>query len=411
MRRVVISGMGGVSPLGHNWTDIKKNLTQNNTGIVHMPEWAKIEGMKTSLAAPLAPLDLTGRWTRKQIRSMGTVSLYALYATEQALIDAKLIDNHDVLSSGKMGIAYGSSFGSTAPLGDFCNLLFENKLKNITATSYIKLMSHTTAVNVSLFFGLQGRIIPTSVACASGSLAIGYAYENIKSGAQDIMIAGGAEELCPSMAAVFDTLYATSTKNTTPELTPRPFDKDRDGLVIGEGATTLIVEEYEHAIKRGAPIYAEIVGFGTNTDGKHITQPTAETIKKALNLALTSAGLQASDIAVINGHGTSTEFGDIVESQATHAIFGSETPYHTLKGHFAHTLGACGSLEAWLGIEMMREGWLCPIANLAEVDERCAPLNYIKTTPITKNIPYFMSNNFAFGGINTSLIFKHIHAF
>lgn len=405
MRRVVVTGMSGVSALGHNWTDIKKKLAQNKTGIVNMPEWEKIEGMKTSLAAPLAPLDLKGRWKRKQIRSMGTVSLYALYATEQAIQDSGLTDS-PILTSGKMGIAYGSSFGSTAPLGDFCNLLFENKLKNITATSYIKLMGHTTAVNVSLFFGLQGRIIPTSVACASGSLAIGYAFENIKSGAQDVMIAGGAEELCPSMAAVFDTLYATSTKNTTPELTPRPFDKDRDGLVIGEGATTLILEEYEHAINRGAPIYAEVVGFGTNIDGKHITQPTAETIEKALNLALTSANLNASDIAVVNGHGTSTEFGDVVESQATHSIFGSKTPYHTLKGHFAHTLGACGALEAWLGIEMMRDGWLCPIANLSEIDDRCAPLNYIKGQPITKDIPYFMSNNFAFGGINTSLIFK-----
>ncbi len=210
------------------------------------------------------------------------------------------------------------------------------------------------------------------------------------------------------MAAVFDTLYATSTKNTTPELTPRPFDKNRDGLVIGEGATTLILEEYEHAIKRGAPVYAEIVGFGTNIDGKHITQPTAGTMEKALNLALTSAHLKASDIAVVNGHGTSTEFGDVVESQATHSIFGSETPYHTLKGHFAHTLGACGALEAWLGIEMMRDGWLCPIANLSEVDDRCAPLNYIKDKSIAKDIPYFMSNNFAFGGINTSLIFKRI---
>ena len=194
MRRVVITGMSGVSALGHNWTDIKENLSKNKTGIVNMPEWEKIEGMKTSLAAPLAALDLKGRWKRKQIRSMGTVSLYALYATEHAIQDAGLTNN-PILTSGKMGIAYGSSFGSTAPLGDFCNLLFENKLKNITATSYIKLMSHTTAVNVSLFFGLQGRIIPTSVACASGSLAIGYAFENIRSGAQDVMSAGGAEEL------------------------------------------------------------------------------------------------------------------------------------------------------------------------------------------------------------------------
>ncbi|CAO5681725.1 MAG: 3-oxoacyl-[acyl-carrier-protein] synthase 1 [Holosporales bacterium] len=327
-RRVVVTGMSGVSALGHTWHDIKQKMMDGKTGIVYMDEWAKIEGMQTNLAAPIAPLDCNDRYPRKKTRCMGTVSLYALYATEQALEDAGLI-NHSILSSGRVGIAYGSSFGSTAPIGDFAHLIFQKKLKNITATSYIRMMSHTAAVNVSLYFGLQGRLIPTSVACASGSLAIGYAMEAIQSGAQDIMIVGGAEELCPSMAAVFDTLYATSTKNDTPHLSPRPFDAQRDGLIIGEGAATLILEEYEHAKRRGAKIYAEIVGFATNTDGQHVTQPSKETIVKVMKSALENALLTPFDIDVVNGHGTSTLFGDIVESKATYDVFSDHVPFHT----------------------------------------------------------------------------------
>ncbi|CAO5675883.1 MAG: 3-oxoacyl-[acyl-carrier-protein] synthase 1 [Holosporales bacterium] len=404
-RRVVITGMSGVSALGHTWKDIKEKMMNGKTGIVFMEDWTKIEGMQTNLAAPIIPLDIQDRYPRKKTRCMGSVSFYALYATEQALNDAGLL-NDPILSSGRVGIAYGSSFGSTAPIGDFANLIFQKKLKNITATSYIRMMSHTAAVNVSLYFGLQGRLIPTSVACASGSLAIGYALEAIQSGAQDIMIAGGAEELCPSMAAVFDTLYATSTKNDTPHQSPRPFDDQRDGLVIGEGAATLILEEYEHAKKRGAKIYAEIIGFATNTDGQHVTQPSQETIVKVMEMALNSANLNPEDIDVINGHGTSTLFGDVIESHATYAVFSNRVPFHTQKAYFGHTLGACGALEAWLGIEMMQDKWLAPIVNLENVDPKCAPLNYITKEPLQKNIQYFMSNNFAFGGINTSLIFK-----
>lgn len=407
MRRVVVTGMGGVTSLGHCWSDIRDNILDGKTGIRHLPEWETIQGMNTKLGAPLQDISFDGRWPRKKTRTMGLVSLYSVYATEKALEAAGLVDD-PLLQSGRTGVAYGSSFGSTAPLAEFCELLYNRNLKNLTATSYIRLMSHTTPVNIGLFFGIKGRIIPTSSACTSGSLAIGYAAETIRYGLQDVMIAGGAEELCPSMAAVFDALYATSTRNTTPELTPCPYDVNRDGLVIGEGAATLILEDYDHAMARKAPIYAEIIGFGTNTDGNHVTQPTAETMEVAIRLALQDARLAPADIGFISGHGTATEHGDIAETLATYAVFQDKTPLHSLKSYFGHTLGACGSIEAWLGIEMMRNGWFVPTANLKNIDDRCAPLDYVMHEKRCLNIDTLMSNNFAFGGINTSLIFKRV---
>lgn len=414
MRRVVVTGMGGVTALGHDWETIKQNMMNGITGIEKMPAWSDIEGINTLLAAPLKSTPNLDHWSRKQMRTMGIIAQYAVYATELALKDAHLLGD-PVLQSGRAGVAYGSSFGSPGPMAEFCELVFKRSLKKLTSTSYIRMMGHTTAVNIGLFFGLKGRMIPSSTACTSGSLAIGYSAEAIRYGKQDIMIAGGAEELCPSMASVFDVLYATSTRNDEPKLTPRPYDKDRDGLVIGEGATTLILEEYEHAKARGATIYAEIVGFGTNTDGNHVTQPSAPTMEQAMLLALEDAQLSPEQIGFISGHGTATEFGDITESIATHAAFKDNTPLHSLKSYYGHTLGACGSMESWLAIEMMRCGWFAPTANLKTVDERCAPLDFLMDTGDRGErsgrcleIDYVMNNNFAFGGINTSLIFKRI---
>jgi 3-oxoacyl-[acyl-carrier-protein] synthase II len=234
-----------------------------------------------------------------------------------------------------------------------------------------------------------------SSACTSGSQAIGYALEAIRGGKADIMIAGGGDELHITQAAVFDTLYATSVKNDSPTLTPRPYDRERDGLVIGEGAASLILEEYDRARARGAKIYAELVGYGTK----------AETMEQAIRLALQDADLPPEAIHYVNGHGTATEWGDIAETKATGAVFGSRILMHSLKSYFGHSLGACGAIEAWLGIEMLRDGWLPPTANLRQVDERCGELDYIMGQPRQVDLEYFMSNNFAFGGINTSLIF------
>jgi len=406
-RRVVVTGMAGISPLGNDWTTVRARLAAYRNAVVTMSDWADYEGLNTQLGAPAAAFELSDKYNRKSTRSMGRVSLMATRASELALLDAGLLDS-PLLNSGQLGISYGSSAGTPSAIGDFGRMMEERSTRGINATTYIKMMSHTAPVNIGVFFGITGRIITTSSACTSGSQGIGYAYETISSGRQIAMIAGGAEELCATEAAVFDTLFATSVKNATPAVTPRPFDADRDGLVIGEGAGSLILEDMEHAQLRGATIYAEIVGFGTNCDGCHVTQPNTATMKVAMQLALADAGLEPSDIGYINAHGTGTRQGDIAESQATAQVFGNRTPVSSLKSYMGHTLGACGALEAWISIQMMREGWFAPTINLERVDEQCADLDYIRGEARTLKCDYVMSNNFAFGGINTSLIFKKI---
>ena len=405
MHRVVVTGMSAITALGDNWHDFSDNLRKGESAIQTHHEWDGYDELNTRLAAPVLDFKKPSHYTRKQCRSMGRVSLMATTASERALAEAGLLES-ELVTNGKMGIAYGSSTGSTAPFIDFANLLSSKSMVGITSTSYIKMMAHTTAVNIGIFFGIKGRIHTTSSACTSGSQALGYAYEAIKYGKQKAMIAGGAEELCVSIAAVFDTLFATSTKNDTPKLTPQPFDKNRDGLVIGEGACSFVLESYESAKERGATILAELVGFGTNSDGQHVTQPSAQTMQVAMKLALEDAKLDSNKIGYVNAHGTATEKGDIAESQATEQALGKSTAISSLKSYLGHTLGACGSIEAWASINMMKDNWFAPTINLTEVDPQCGDLNYVTGDGLTLTTDYVMTNNFAFGGINTSLIFK-----
>lgn len=403
--RVVITGVGAYSPVGNDWGEIEQNLRSRKSGVRHIDAWDEYDGLNTKLGAPVAHFEKPASFNRKRTRSMGRVALLATAASEGALRDAGLLGD-PILQSGRVGVAYGSSTGSTDATSDFANMLLSKSLDGITATTYIRMMGHTTPVNIGVFFGLQGRVITTSSACTSGSQGIGYAYEAIRSGSQDMMLAGGAEELCPTEAAVFDTLYATSTANDRPETSPRPFDRDRDGLVIGEGACTLVLERRDLALARSAKIYAEIVGFDTNSDGAHVTQPSPETMQRVMEMSLADAGLDAEAIGYVSAHGTATDRGDIAESHATHHVLGDKTPISSLKSYMGHTLGACGALESWLAVEMMNNGWFAPTINLDNVDPECAALDYVRGEGRELDVEYVMNNNFAFGGINTSLIFR-----
>jgi len=404
MRKVVVTGGSCISALGSDWQEILGNLKSLKNCTRRMESYEKYTLMNTKLAAPV---DFKfPEYPRAKSRSMGRVAMFAVASSELAMKMAGINANEELLRSGRVGVAYGSSTGNVDALLDFFSMLNNSKTDGITATTYIRSMPQTCAVNIGVFFGLTGRIITTNTACTSGSLSIGYAYEAIKHGYQDIMIAGGAEELNPTESATFDTLFATSTKNDTPHLVPRAFDASRDGLVVGEGAGTLILEEKEHAISRGATIYAELIGFGTNTDGFHITQPNQNTQAIAMKLALQDAGISPEQIDYINMHGTATTQGDIAESWATHNIFKRAVPASTLKNYIGHTLGACGAIEAWISILMMKQGWFCPNINLENIDPALAPLDYITGTGRELAANCIMTNNFAFGGINSSLVFK-----
>jgi len=406
-KRVVITGMGGVTSLGDDWATISDNFRHNRSGIRYMPGWDLYPDMNTRLGGPLSDFTVPAHWSRKQLRSMSPVSQYAVYAAERALADAGLLGNPDI-ADGRMGVACGSSTGSPQEVKVFGNMLLNQVAHGLNANSYVRMMPHTTAANISIFFGLKGRVIPTSSACTSGSQGIGYAYEAIKFGRIPMMLAGGSEELCATEAMVFDALYATSQKNDTPEQTPRPYDSGRDGLVIGEGAGIFVLEELEHALARGAHIYAEVAGFGCSADGSHITKPEKDTMRLAMELALQDAGQKPSAIGYVNGHGTATDAGDIAETQATSELFGPQMPISSQKSFLGHTLGACGALESWFSIEMMNSDTYYHTLNLDKVDSRCGQLDYLRE-PRQMQHDFVMNNNFAFGGINTSLIFKRWH--
>jgi len=407
-RRVVVTGIGIASPLGNDLPTAVAALREGRHGIVPMPEWAEVQGLSTRLAGVAKDVPFDG-YPRKKTRSMGRVALLATYATERALAEAGI--GPDLRSLPDIGLAYGSTHGSSSAQEEFCRALFtRNGMRGIPSTSYLKIMSNTCVVNLANFFGIQGRVISTCSACTSSSNAIGYGFEAIRAGQLDVMVCGGAEEMHFTHAVVFDILYATSRHfNDRPGEASRPFDEARDGLVVAEGAATLVLEEEQRAKKRGAHIHGEVIGFGTSCDGQHVTQPSADGMAKAMRNALADAQVAPDQVDYINAHATATDIGDIAESQATLQVFGERVPISSTKGHTGHTLGACGGLESAFCMAMMNGGFLVPTKNLEKPDPRCAPLRYLRNETIdVKNMNIVMNNNFAFGGINTSLLFRRV---
>ncbi len=404
MRRVVITGIGLVTPIGCSLDEVSRGLREDASGVRTQHDWDRIGQLATRLGGEVTAR-LAGK-DRKKIRTMGRVARLALTATEQAIADAGL--DEATITDPRTGLAYGSTHGSSSAYVDFARPLFaSDSFEGLSSTSYLKFMSHTCAANLAQYYGVSGRVVTTCAACVSGSQAIGAGLEAIRAGKADVMICGGAEELHWTHAGVFDIMYATSTRyNDRPSLSPRPFDAERDGLVVAEGAGTVVLEDYERARKRGAHIHAELIGYGANCDGTHVTNPSADGMAAAIRLGLEDAGVSADAIDYVNAHATATEVGDIAESRAMHQVFGERTPVSSSKGFMGHTLGACGAIEVGLCVAMMRDGFLAPTKNLENVDERCAPLDHVMGSARDARPAIVMSNNFAFGGINTSLVLK-----
>ncbi len=401
MKRVVVTGYGVISPIGNTKEDIISHLKNGKSGIKYISEWENIKGFETRLAG-IVDLSDFSYIPRKYRRTMGRVALLSAFSVQSALDMANIDDK--MLSSYRTGLAFGSTMGSLCHLYDYYDSIINGSMEDQKSTSFLKVMSHTCAANIAQMFKIRGRVIASCTACVASSQSIGYGYETIKYGLADVMICGGAEEMHFTSPGVFEKLYATSIKhNATPDEASRPFDADRDGLVTSEGSATVILEDYEHAVKRGAHIYAEVLGFSTNCDGNHLTSPTAESMADVMKSSLESANLTSEEIDYINAHATATEKGDIAESIAVENIFGNKIPISSTKGYTGHMLGGCGAMEFIISIFAIQENFLPINKNLYNIDSRCAKLNYI-TEDIEQEITKVMTNNFAFGGINTSII-------
>ncbi len=404
MRRVVITGIGLNSPLGNSYEELYKSLKEEKCGIEYVKEWEDIKGLGTKVAGRVKDVDLKAI-PRKYRRSMGRVAQLAAVSTAEAIADANL--SQELMSSKRCGLAFGSTMGGNETMFEYMPEVKENmSFRGQNSMAFLKMMSHTVAANLAQMFEIRGRNLPTCSACTSSSQGIGAGYESVKYGMSDVMICGGAEEHHYLSAGVFDVMSAASTKHADePHLSSKPFDESRDGLVVSEGSGAIVLEELEHALARGAKIYGEVVGYGTSCDGAHITTPSKEGMQQVMETSLEDANLQASDIEYINAHATATARGDIAESHATHALFGSITPVSSTKGHMGHLLGGCGVVESVICLLALNKSLLPKTMNFETLDKECALINVLSEN-VEQDVEIVMSNNFAFGGINTSLIFK-----
>jgi 3-oxoacyl-[acyl-carrier-protein] synthase II len=339
---------------------------------------------------------------------MGPVAYYACQVAKDVLDAAGY--PQEFLASGRLGVAFGSTHGSPTVQREIYKTFFgdlESKFSSIGAVDYLRSMVHTTAVNITRMFGITGRVIASSTACTTSSQSIGYGYEMVKFGMQDAMLCGGADEYDTTTVAVFDNLLACSVAyNDTPSRTPRPFDAKRDGLVVGEGGGAVLLEEYEAAKRRGAPILGEVLGFACNNNGGDMILPNLDGITATLRFALQDAALVPADVDFISAHATATKMGDVIEAQAIGAVYGDKPLVAGLKSYMGHTMGTCGVIETILTLYMMEQGFLAPTLNLEEVDERCRMIHHLQQLT-EKKVRIAAIQNFAFGGVNTCLLIKN----
>jgi 3-oxoacyl-[acyl-carrier-protein] synthase II len=401
MGRVVITGMGINSPIGNSIEEVQASLLEGRSGITAVPEWRSVRGLKTLVAGRVTGLD-PKTIARTFRRTMGPVSVLAAFAARDALAQAGIA--REMLAGGHAGVAFGSTIGSPAVLQQFFGDFAVGGIEGQEGTMFMKVMSHTVAANVAAMLDVRGRLLATCSACASSAQAIGAGFEAVQEGREDIMICGGAEELHATTAGVFDILSAASRGyNDAPSRTPRPFDRDRDGLVVAEGAGAVVLEDYDHAVARGARIYAEVLGYATTCDGANMALADADGMAACMKEAIRSAGIAPEDLDYVNAHATGTVAGDAAEADAMRRVVGAGVPVSSTKGYTGHTLAACGAMEVIFSALMMDEGFITPTLNLDNVDEACGGLAHVRSI-LRKDVRLVLSNNFAFGGVNASLV-------
>jgi 3-oxoacyl-[acyl-carrier-protein] synthase II len=406
-RRVVITACSAITPIGHARAEIVDSLRRGVSGVKPLREDHLLSKFIHSQVFGTVDYPVDFDFRRTYRKTMGPVAYYACQVAKEVLDQAGLPP--EFVTSGRLGVAFGSTHGSPTVQREIFKTFFgqeRSEFVSIGAVDYLKSMVHTTAVNITKMFGITGRIISSCTACTTSSQSIGFGYETVKYGMQDAMLCGGADEYDTTTVAVFDNLLACSTAfNDRPQCTPRPFDRQRDGLVVGEGAGAVLLEEYEHARTRGAVILGEVVGFACNNNGGDLILPNRAGISETLRLGLKDAALAVDEVDFISAHATGTKMGDVIEAQAIHAVYGGGPFVTGLKGYMGHTMGSCGAIETILTLYMMQDGFIAPTLNLEEPDERCA---MIRHTPGVqeRSIDVASIQNFAFGGVNTNLLIK-----
>ena len=406
-KRVVITASAAITPIGHHKDEIIDSLVNEKSGVKELRDDNLLTDHIASKVFGTVSYPIEFDFERKYRKTMGPVAYYACQVVKEALESSGL--DKEFISSGRLGVAFGSTHGSPTVQRDIYKTFFshsQSKFSSIGAVDYLKSMVHTTAVNITKMFGITGRVISSSTACTTSSQSIGFGYEAVKYGLQDAMICGGADEYDTTTVAVFDNLLACSTDfNDTPHLTPRPFDTKRDGLVVGEGAGALLLEEYEFAKKRGADIIGEVIGFSCNNNGGDLILPNMNGITETIKLGLENARIGPDEVDFVCAHATATKMGDVAEAMAIYKAYG-DSPYVTgLKSYMGHTMGSCGVIEAIITLYMMEQGIIAPTLNLDEVDERCSMIRHTKKLR-ESDIRIAAIQNFAFGGVNTSLLIK-----
>jgi 3-oxoacyl-[acyl-carrier-protein] synthase II len=406
-RRVVITGCSAITPIGHGKDEIVRHLVEGISGVKKIREDDLLSGFIDCGVFGTVDYPLEYDFKRQHRKTMGPVSYYACQVAKEVLKDSGL--NHDFITSGRLGVAFGSTHGSPSVQREIYKSFFSksrSSFSKIGAVDYLKSMVHTTAANITKMFGITGRVISSSTACTTGSQSIGFGYEMVKYGMQDAMLCGGADEYDTTTVAVFDNLLACSTEfNDTPHLTPRPFDEQRDGLVVGEGAGAVLLEEYEFAKKRGANILGEVIGFSCNNNGGDLILPNIDGITETIRLALKDAGISADSVDFVSAHATATKMGDVIEAHAMGRVYRDFPVVTGLKSYMGHTMGSCGAIETIITLYMMEKGFIPPTLNLDKVDERCAMVKHAKNL-IETDVHIAAIQNFAFGGVNTCLIVK-----
>lgn len=402
-RRVVITGMGIYSCIGTSLDGVKESLYNGKSGIQYDAE-RKEFGFRSALTGMVPKPELKELLSRRQRISIGEETEYAYMATIEALKNAGIDDAF--FDTNEVGIMYGNDSVSKAIIEATDTIRAKKDTTLIGSGAIFKSMNSTVTMNLSTIFKLRGINLTISAACASGSHSIGLGYFLIQNGFQDIIICGGAQEINKYAMSSFDGLGVFSPKQDDPAKASRPFDASRDGLVPSGGGATLILESYESAIKRGATIIAEVVGYGFSSNGGHISTPNVEGPSTAMQRALDQANLKASDIDYINAHATSTPVGDANEAKAIFEVFGESHPYvSSTKSMTGHECWMAGASEVIYSVLMMQNSFIAPNINLENPDEDSAKLNLVRTT-INKEINIFLSNSFGFGGTNSALIVK-----